>query len=208
MSELADFLAQSVVLHHHLCPRQVLGVRMGMVAALLLDLELPQGDKRLYTFVETDGCFADGVMVATGCSLGHRTLRLIDYGKVAATFVDTLSERAVRIVPHRLARTRAIEYEPNIESHWRAQLEAYQIMPLTELFQATEVTLNLSLKAVISQAGLRVTCSVCGEEILNAREIRVGDQIVCQSCGEESYWSAARDIANSISVGRSAGGLT
>ena len=57
--------------------------------------ELPQTDKRLYTFVETDGCFADGVMVATGCSLGHRTLRLIDYGKVAATFVDT-RERAKR----------------------------------------------------------------------------------------------------------------
>ena len=208
MSDLSDLLVQSAALHDHLCPRQVLGVRMGMYAAILLDLELPQSEKRVYTFVETDGCFADGVMVATGCSLGHRTLRLIDYGKVAATFIDTLSERTVRIVPHPLARIRAREYEPNIESYWQAQLKAYQIMPLPELFRATEVTLNLSLKAIISQAGLRVTCSVCGEEILNEREIRLDDQVVCRSCAEESYWSATREIVNNISVEHSAGGWT
>jgi formylmethanofuran dehydrogenase subunit E len=192
MSDLSIFLAQSAALHNHLCPRQVLGVRMGMYAALLLDLALPQSDKRLYTFVETDGCFVDGIAVATGCSLGHRTLRLIDYGKVAATFVDTQSERAIRIAPHALARTRAKHYASDVESHWRAQLEAYQIMPFAELFHASEVTLNLSLKALISQPGVRVRCSICGEEILNQREIKRGDGVICQSCAGDSYWSAAR----------------
>ena len=70
MAQLTDLLEQTVTLHHHLCPRQVLGVRMGMLAGELLGLELPQTDKRLITFVETDGCFADGVAVATGCTLG------------------------------------------------------------------------------------------------------------------------------------------
>jgi formylmethanofuran dehydrogenase subunit E len=164
---------------------------MGMYAAILLDLALPQSDKRLYSFIETDGCFADGIALATGCTLGHRTLRLIDYGKVATTFVDTQTEHAIRFAPHPLARTRAGEYAPNAESHWRAQLEGYQIMPYAELFQAHEVILNLSIKAIISQPGVRVTCSVCGEEILNQRELKLGDQVVCQSCAPEgeSYWS-------------------
>ncbi len=190
MSDLQTLLAQSAALHNHLCPRQVLGARMGMYAAVLLDLELPQHDKRLYTFVETDGCFSDGVMVATGCSTGHRTMRLIDYGKPAATFADSETERAVRIIPHPLSRGRAAQYAPNAESHWRAQLDGYQIMPDAELFQAQEVTLNLSLKALIGEHGSPVICSICGEEIINQREIHVGDQILCQSCGRESYWSA------------------
>ena len=195
MPNLATLLAQSTALHGHLCPRQVLGVRMGMYAAELLDLPLPQTDKRLFCFVETDGCFSDGVMVATGCSLGHRTMRLIDYGKVAATFVDTETERGVRIAPHPLARRRAQAYAATIESHWQAQLEAYQIMPLDALFEAEPICLNLSLKALISQPGLRVTCSVCGEEILNQREINLAGRVVCQSCAGESYWSALEETA-------------
>lgn len=191
MPEIKTFLEHSAALHDHVCPRQVLGVRMGMHAARLFDLALPQTDKRLYTFVETDGCFADGILVATGCSLGHRTMRLMDYGKVAATFVDTLTERAVRIAPHAQARTRALDYAPQSEGHWQAQLEAYQIMPVNELLVWQEVTLNLSMKALIS-INQRVTCSVCGEEILNEREVRVEDQVVCRSCFGESYWSATR----------------
>ncbi len=93
MTALDDLLERTAALHDHLCPRQVLGVRMGMYAAALLELELPQRDKRLFTFVETDGCFADGVSVATGCWLGRRTMRLVDQGKIGATFVDTYTAR-------------------------------------------------------------------------------------------------------------------
>jgi formylmethanofuran dehydrogenase subunit E len=92
MRDLQDLFKASAERHHdHLCPRQVLGVRMGIYAAELLALDLPQNDKRLFTFVETDGCLIDGLAVATGCWVGNRTMRVIDYGKSAATFVDTLT---------------------------------------------------------------------------------------------------------------------
>ncbi len=107
INDLAVLLERAAAWHDHLCPRQVLGVRMGVYAAELLALDLPQRDKRLLTFVETDGCFANGVAVATGCWLGRRTLRLVDYGKVAATFVDPHTERAIRIRSDLHARTRA-----------------------------------------------------------------------------------------------------
>ena len=80
----------------HLCPRQVLGVRMGLAGAAALGVEAPQGNKRMLVITETDGCFVDGIEVATGCSVGHRTLRVEDYGKVAATFVDLETQEAIR----------------------------------------------------------------------------------------------------------------
>ena len=83
MVNLQELLRQSAELHRHLCPRQVLGVRMGLAAGQLLGLSLPQADKRLLTIVETDGCFTDGVAVAANCWVGRRTLRVLDYGKVA-----------------------------------------------------------------------------------------------------------------------------
>jgi formylmethanofuran dehydrogenase subunit E len=189
ISRLEELLRETADLHKHLCPRQVLGVRTGMFAADLLGLELPQNDKLLFTFVETDGCFADGVSVATGCWLGHRTLRLIDYGKVAATFVDTYTSRAYRICPVPDSRALAQHYAPGAPNKWRAQLQGYQVAPASELLVAREVTLTVSLKSIVSKPGHRVACDCCGEDILNEREIAKEGRTLCLSCAGEGYYT-------------------
>ncbi|MBI4785628.1 MAG: TraR/DksA C4-type zinc finger protein [Chloroflexi bacterium] len=173
---------------NHLCPRQVLGVRMGLYAGELLGLDLPQTDKRLYTFVESDGCLTDGVAVATGCWWGSRTMYLMDYGKTAATFVDTLTERAFRIWPAVESRQRAYDYAPEGLDRWHAQLVGYQNMPTAELLQAQTVTLALSLRTLISHHGGRVVCDGCGEDIINEREVRRGGQVLCRACAGNGYY--------------------
>jgi formylmethanofuran dehydrogenase subunit E len=183
-------LAESAALHRHLCPRQVIGVRMGLLAARLLDLALPQEDKRLLTIVESDGCFCDGVSVATGCWVGRRTLRVVDYGKVAATVIDTQGERAWRIAPHPDARAGAATYAPAARNNWQAMLEGYQQMPDDELFTWQAVTLTQSLAEILSKPGCRAVCARCGEEILNERELLVGGEILCRACAEGGYWRA------------------
>jgi len=183
-----EAIQASTELHRHLCPRQVLGVRMGLYAGELLGIALPQTNKRLYTFVETDGCFADGVSVATGCWLGRRTMRLIDYGKVAATFVDTETMQAVRIIPHAASRERAAVSKPNAQSRWHAQLDAYQDMPDEELLSTARVEISLDMKALISRAGMRVNCETCGEEIINEREVLLGGKTLCRSCADGAYY--------------------
>lgn len=188
-SDLAALLEQMATLHKHLCPRQVLGVRMGMFVAERVPFELPQSGKRLLAFVETDGCFADGVSVATGCSMGHRTMRLMDYGKVAATFVDTLTGDAVRIAPSQDARMRAAATVPEAANRWQAQLEAYQRIPNEELFILREVKLTIDLSAIVGKPGMRVTCSECEEEILNQREVVRNGKLLCRSCAGDGYWS-------------------
>ena len=186
-SQLQDLLNESASMHDHLCPRQVLGVRMGMYAAELFGLELPQQDKRLLAIVENDGCFADGVAVSTGCWLGHRTMRLADFGKVAVTVVDTLTGDAFRIHPSEKSRQMVKRYAPDAASRWHAYLEGYQLIPLRELLVADRVRLIQPVTELVSVPGHRVVCEECGEEILNEREIVIDGRVLCRGCGGHAY---------------------
>lgn len=182
----AELLEKSAENHKHLCPRQVLGIRMGLLAGDLLGLELPQKNKRLVIFVETDGCFVDGITAATGCSMGHRTMRLMDYGKVAATFVDSQSNRAFRIAPSTDSRQLAQSFDAS--SRWERYIEAYQSLASERLFTIQDVRLNLSLEAVISHPRHRATCAHCHEEIINQREVLQDGKTLCQPCANGAYF--------------------
>jgi len=189
MHELQTILEISTARHSHLCPRQILGARIGLAGGAALGLELPRTDKRLLIILETDGCFADGVEVATGCTVGHRTLRVEDYGKIAATFVDVKSGAAVRIAPRLDVRERAYAYAPTEPRHYFAQLQAYQIMPDSELLTIEPVTLTTPIAEIVSRPGVRVNCAHCGEEIINEREVKVGERALCRACaGQRYYW--------------------
>lgn len=181
-------LEQASARHSHLCPRQVLGVRMALAGALALALDLPQTGKNLLVIAESDGCFVDGLEVAVGVSPGHRTLRIEDYGKVAATFVNVSSGEALRLAPRLNVRTRAQEFVPDEPRHYFAQLQGYQLMPDHELFSVTAVTLTPTVEQIVSRPGVRVNCSVCGEEIINEREIFYQGSIYCRSCLGHGYY--------------------
>ena len=186
-----ELLQRSAEMHHHLCPRQVLGVRMGMLAGRWLGLDLPQADKRLFVFMETDGCTSDGVAVATGAWVGRRTMRMVDFGKVAATFVDTESGEAVRIHPHPDSRHQAITAAPEAPDRWHAQLVGYQILEDHELLIAEPVELTVDLAGLISHDGARARCARCGEEISNQRELVCGGEVLCRACSGEAYCALA-----------------
>ncbi len=188
MTLFEELLARSAELHSHVCPRQVLGVRMGLWASELLELELPQTGKRLLTIVETDGCFSDGVAVAANCWVGRRTMRIEDYGKTAATFVDTQNQRAVRIAPHPQARDLAAGYAPAARNRWETMLLGYQRMPADELLVCEAVALRIPVADLISRPGVRVTCDRCGEEIINEREVRQGGTTLCRACAGGGYY--------------------
>lgn len=191
MPELAELLALSNARHSHLCPRQVLGVRMALAGAAALGLDLPRADKRLLVIAETDGCFFDGLEVAAGVTPGHRTLRIEDYGKVAATFIDVQAGSALRLAPRPDVRQAAQEYAPHERRHYFAQLHGYQVMPDEQLFSTTPVTLAPSIEQIVSRAGLRVNCTLCGEEIINEREIVLGGQPYCRACLGQGYYQPA-----------------
>lgn len=174
--------------HSHLCPRQILGVRIGLRGICSLQLEPNLHSKRVLTIAETDGCFADGISAATNCTVGHRTLRIEDYGKVAATFIDTQTQRAFRVALVLNIREKAYHYAPGEERHYFAQMQAYQIMPDREMFTVTEIQLKASIESIVSRPGLRVNCEACGEEIMNEREVIHDGLTLCLSCAGTSYY--------------------
>jgi formylmethanofuran dehydrogenase subunit E len=189
MDQLEKYLIESASRHHQLCPRQVLGVRMGLYAGRLLNLPLPRTDKRLLVISETDGCFPSGIIVTTGCRVSRRTLRIEDYGKVAATFIHIPTKRAFRIAPRLDVRRRAYQYAPHQKQRYYVQLDGYQVMPDDELFMMHKVTLSTPVKNLIGRPGVRVNCESCGEEIINQRQVYQDGQQLCKFCaGESNYF--------------------
>ncbi len=191
---LQAILDDSAARHKHLCPRQVLGARLGLAGLLALGLpnvydeRFDNGRKHLLTIVETDGCAADGISAATDCYVGRRTMRVLDFGKVAATLVDTRTGTAVRVSPQLETRSAAGRYAPLARSRWHSYLEAYQIMPDAELVRVQPVELTQTLAEIISRPNLRVACAVCGEEIINEREVVVNGRSLCRSCAGDAYY--------------------
>jgi formylmethanofuran dehydrogenase subunit E len=192
---LQHILDQSSARHSHLCPRQVLGARIGLAGAAALNLDVPRNDKHLLIIIETDGCFADGIEAATGCTIGHRTLRVEDYGKIAATFVDVETGQAVRVAPRLDVRERAYACTPDEPRHYFAQLKAYQVMPDHELLSIQRVQLTTPVEAIVSRAGVRANCDLCGEEIINEREVVRDGLTLCRSCAGQGYYQLVADFA-------------
>ena len=189
---ISHLLEKSMQDHDHLCPRQILGVRVGLAGMKALGFDKPPAKKQLLIISETDGCFVDGVIAATDCTVGHRTLRVEDYGKVAVTFVDTQTGRAVRVAPRLDIRERASAFEINEPRHYYAQMQAYQSMPDEEMFTIQEVALNTPVEQIVSKPGMRVNCDVCGEEIMNEREVHQQGLVLCHTCAHGGYYQPVK----------------
>jgi len=130
----------------------------------------------------------DGLIAATQCRLGSRTLRILDFGKVAVTFTDVHTEISFRIVPQRDIRSNACEYVPTAKNKWDAMLKGYQTMPTSELLTAQQVHLNMPISQITSRPGVKAVCESCDEEIINGREVFDGDAVLCRACAGESYY--------------------
>lgn len=194
MVDLKTLLEKSSQEHAHLCPRQILGVRLGLMGLKALGFVEPPAKKRLLTILESDGCFADGVSAASGCTVGHRTLRVEDLGKTAAVFVDTLTGKMVRVAPVLDLRTRALGYAPDESRHYFAQMQAYKVMPDEEMFTLCPIRLNRPVEEIVSRAGVRTCCELCGEEIINQREVVRDGLTLCKTCANEGYYQLEDEL--------------
>src|SRR5690349_17314304 len=190
MPSLDSYLREAEQAHGHLCAGQVLGVRLAMLGLQKLGIEDPHGKdrKRLITFVEIDRCATDAVAVVTGCRLGKRALKFRDWGKVAATFVDLETGRAVRVCANETSKARARQLHPEIENKNQQQMLAYREMPACELFTEQWVKVTLPPEELPGYKGERIACEVCGEGINFHREVRCDGKILCRACAGERYY--------------------
>ena len=188
MKSLEEYLDLAAQNHGHMCPGQVLGVRMAMLGLSQLDIDDPiKHRKRLLTFVEIDRCATDAVSLVTGCRLGKRSLKYLDYGKVAATFVNLQTQEGVRVVARDDARQKAKTFSENADPY-RQQLEAYKVMDDAELFTVQRVRVKLRPEDLPGRPRSRVPCDECGEGVNDGRESYVKGRVLCRNCAGESYY--------------------
>lgn len=190
MKALDDYLREAEQAHGHLCAGQVLGVRLALAGLARLELDDPRGKhrKRLVTFVEIDRCATDAIALVTGCRLGKRALKFRDWGKMAATFVDLESGRAVRVAARESSKARARSLHPEIADKNRQQMQAYREMPDDELFDVQWVQVTLPPEEFPGYKAERVVCEQCGEGINFRREVRRDGRVLCRACAGEAYY--------------------
>jgi formylmethanofuran dehydrogenase subunit E len=194
---LDDLLHEAEIAHGHLCAGQVLGVRMAMLALQRLGIEDPRSKtspdrKRLVTVVEIDRCATDAIGVVTGCRVGKRALKLRDWGKMAATFVDLNAAlgndeyKALRIVALESSKARAGELYPELAKNAQ-QMLAYRELPDDELFSEQWVSVPLPPSEFPGYKGQRLTCARCGEGVNFDRFIERNGERLCLACADESH---------------------
>lgn len=190
METFEQLLAESTRIHGHICAGQVIGVRMAMLALERIGIAEPKGAdrKKLYVLVEIDRCATDAIQSVTGCSLGKRSLRWLDFGVMAATFVNLETGRAVRAVAREEARALSEGYCPDVVDKYQRQLEAYKVMPEEELFVFQEVKVEIPACDLPGRPLRRVRCELCGDRVQDCRERERNGRILCRACDGERYY--------------------
>ncbi len=189
--DFESLLDESVKIHGHLCPGQVLGVRMSMLGLKKIGIKEPKGRdrKNLIVFVEIDRCATDAVQSVTGCSPGKRTLKLLDYGKMAATFMNLETGKALRVLAKEEARVNAKNYFPEIKDKYKCQASAYKVMLDEELFEWKSVKIKIPEQDMPGRPIKRVKCDNCGESVQDMREINLDGRVLCKACAKGAYYA-------------------
>ena len=190
MRTFEDLLEESTRIHGHICAGQVIGVRMCLLALSLIDIDDPKGSdrKKLYVMVEIDRCSTDAIQSVTGCSLGKRSMKWLDYGVMAATFVNLETTKAVRITALEEARDASKKYCAEIINKYQRQLEAYKIMDEEELFRVQNVKVTIPDENMPGRPLKRVQCARCLDWVQDKRDLLVEGEILCKQCAEGRYY--------------------
>jgi molybdate transport repressor ModE-like protein len=200
-SEFEKLLEESAIAHGHCCPGQVLGVKMALLGLKEVGISDPKSRQRkdIIIYVEMDRCASDAVQSVTGCSLGRRTLKFLDYGKMAATFVNLKTGAAVRVIAREAAREKARELFPDIEDAARAQLEAYKVMTNEDLFEIMpNVRVALRPEDMPGRPLSRVRCTKCGEYVQDMREVYCDGKALCRPCADGGYYQTQNVFRRSV----------
>lgn len=191
MEDFETLLKGSAQVHGHLCPGQVVGVRMAMLGCDLIGLDQPRTlpqIKKLIVYVEMDRCATDAISYVTGAKLGRRSLKFVDNGIMAATFVNLETQKAFRIASTEASRDLASVYAPDIEDKSQQQLEAYKKMGLDTLFTVEEVRVDVPACDMPGPTRFKAICARCHATIRDKREVMKNDEILCRSCAFGSYY--------------------
>lgn len=196
MEDFETLLKGSAKAHGHLCPGQVVGVRMAMLGCDLIGLDEPGNMpqiKKLIVYVEIDRCATDAIAFVTGVKLGRRSLKFVDNGIMAATFVNLETQKAFRISSTERSRELAALYAPDISDKNLQQLEAYKKMDIDDLFIVEAVSVDVPACDYPGPTRFKAVCERCNTIVRDKREVLKNNEILCKNCAFGSYFQPVKE---------------
>jgi formylmethanofuran dehydrogenase subunit E len=180
MSDYDIYLEKAGHFHGHICVGIALGTRISLAAMKALGLKPGVRNKKLIVYTEIDRCMTDAVQTITGCSLGHRSLKHVDYGKFAATFVNLDTGRAIRgTVKEHFSNEKSID----------ETLEKLAHIPDNKLVALQEVVVIIPETDLPGSPVRKAVCVMCEERIMDGREVKKDGKILCRACATGRYYS-------------------
>lgn len=196
-SNFDQLLNASATAHGHLCPGQVIGVRMALLGCRLIGLDLPlRGNdiKKIIVYVEMDRCASDALAHTIGVKLGRRSLKFVDFGVMAATFINLAADQAYRVISTEESRDLASVYAPEIGPKMDRQLVAYRRMPDHVLFRVQKVKVKLNEWDMPGPTRRKAICQECGQVVRDGREVIANGRILCRPCAGLAYFEQAEEV--------------
>lgn len=178
-ANLDDLLDRCIDFHGHLCMGQILGVRLAVKG---LELIGPVDRKQLIVFMENDRCIADAIQIVTGTRLGRRSAKLVNYGKMAASFLDLGSGKAWRV---------NVGQVPAHDPQDKATLRTILRVADEPLLQWCRVEISLRPEELPGKPKRIVPCVRCGERVMDGRDIEGPEGPLCHSCSAPGYYRFA-----------------
>lgn len=178
MRTFEEDLQSAIAYHGHVCSGIVLGVRMARLGLKRLSIEDPHSYRDLVVYLEADRCISDAIQTVSGCTLGKRRLKWLDYGKLAATFIDLRTQQAVRLAV--LAKHFPQEGEDLI-AFWES-------IPDEEIFKLENVQVEIKPEDLPGRPLRQAVCNCCGETVLDGRELVRNGKNFCYSCANTPYY--------------------
>jgi formylmethanofuran dehydrogenase subunit E len=185
--DLNECLEEAKIFHGHVCAGIMLGTRMSILGMKAVGINDPKGEdrKNIMVFVEMDRCATDAILSVTGCHPGKRSMKILDYGKMAATFINLKTAKAVRV---------AAKNTDGDQVYTREMIEKnphtidYAKKPDEELFTVSEVNVEIKPEDMPGPPLRSVPCSSCGERVMDMKDVMKDGNILCRPCAEDNSY--------------------
>ena len=194
-TEFERLLAEAVRFHGHLCEGQVIGVKMAVAALGELDIRDPRSALDLVIFSEIDRCPLDALISVVKRTPGKRSVKILDYGKTAATLADAVTGRGVRVSLRSDAYARVEAGARQQADPKAAAIAALKAMPAEELLSLARVRVFIPPEDRPGEFKGAALCEACGERIRDHKEVMRYGRVLCRPCAEGKAYYRVEDDA-------------
>jgi len=145
-----------------------------------MELIATRDPREMIVLIENDRCIADAIQTVTGTRIGRRSAKLVDMGKMAASFVQADTRLAYRV------NVRHVD-----SSQGRGEEACRRVLrtPDQELLAWRRVTVALRPEELPGKPLRTVACVRCGEIVFDGKDVAGAEGPLCRACATAPYYT-------------------